>query len=369
MKPKLILVYLIALIFGIKAAKAQAPSDNDSVRSDTAFVPLITKPLPSPFEVEYSDTNLKNKVDNGEVKEKIKTYSKVYSAAGSDELKIENSFGEISVNTWDRNEFKVDVQIKVYADFDADADRFLDVIQISDSKTAGLVWFKTVIGNNGNLSPELWKGEGENHIKKIEINYVVYMPTKNTLSINNKYGNTILPDLPGKVTLHSFYGSLKAKNLLNPLNEIKVRFGDATISSLTGGSLQIAYGSLNLSESDKLNADISYGPAKIGTLRTSGNIKVKYCSKLQIAGLDKNLKVLDINSSYSNVKLGINKSENANFDINTYYGSFTYDKVRASLLGKVPGTEPQKNYTGQLGKGNPDKTITIRSNYGHVDFN
>ncbi|MBB6126832.1 DUF4097 family beta strand repeat-containing protein [Mucilaginibacter lappiensis] len=374
MKPKLLLVCLIAVIFGTNVANAQTVSDNDDARQDTAVVPIMMKTVPSPFELEYSGTDLKNKVENGQVKEKVKTYSKVYPAASNDELKIENSFGEVVVNTWDRKEFKIDVQIKVYANVDADADKFLDVIQISDSKVAGLALFKTVIGDDGSLSPELWKGEGKNHIKKIEINYVVYMPVKNTLSINNKYGNTTLPDLQGKVTIHSFYGSLKAKSLSNPLCEIKVHFGDVNIGSLTGGNLQIAYGSLNLSESDKLNADISYGPAKIGILHTSGNIKVKYCGKLQIATLDKNLKMLDINSSYSNVKLDINNNENANFDISTYYGSFNYDKDRASISDKTPGTDTrgftaQKSYTGQLGKGNPDKTITIRSNFGRVDFN
>jgi DUF4097 and DUF4098 domain-containing protein YvlB len=374
MKPKLILVCLIALMFGTGAAMAQAQSDNDNVRSDTAFVPVITKALPSPFEAEYSDSDLKNKVDNGEVKEKVKTYSKVYAAASNDELKIENSFGEVSVNTWDRKEFKIEVQIKVYANVDADADKFLDVIQISDSKTTGLAWFKTVIGDNGSLSPELWNGDGKNHIKKIEINYVVYMPAKNALSINNKYGNTTLPELQGKVTIHSFFGSLKAKSLSNPLSEIKVRSGDVTIGSLTGGNLQIAFGSLNLSEGDKLNADISYGPVKIGTLYTSGNIKVKYCGKFQIAGLDKNLKMLDITAAYSGVKIGINNNENANFDITTYYGLFKYDSAHASLSNKTPASDTrgftaQKNYTGQLGKGSPNKTITIRSNFGQVDFN
>ncbi|MBB6110125.1 hypothetical protein SAMN05421821_10868 [Mucilaginibacter lappiensis] len=374
MKPKLLLVCLIAVIFGTNVANAQTVSDNDDARQDTAVVPIMMKTVPSPFELEYSGTDLKNKVENGQVKEKVKTYSKVYPAASNDELKIENSFGEVVVNTWDRKEFKIDVQIKVYANVDADADKFLDVIQISDSKVAGLALFKTVIGDDGSMSPELWKGEGKNHIKKIEINYVVYMPVKNTLSINNKYGNTTLPDLQGKVTIHSFYGSLKAKSLLNPLCEIKVHFGDVNIGTLTGGNLQITYGSLNLAESDKLNADISFGPAKIGTLHTSGNIRVKYCGKLQIATLDKNLKMLDINSSYSNVKLDINNNENANFDISTYYGSFNYDKDRASISNKTPGSDTynsnaQKSYVGQLGKGSPDKTITIRSNFGRVDFN
>jgi hypothetical protein len=361
-------------MFGTNAANAQALSDNDSVRSDTAFVPLITKAAPSPFELEYSGSDLKSKVDNGEVKEKVKTYSKVYPAASNDELKIENSFGEVSVNTWDRKEFKVEVQIKVYANVDADADKFLDVIQISDSKTAGLAWFKTIIGDDGNLSPELWKGEGKNHIKKIEINYVVYMPAKNALSINNKYGNTTLPDLQGKVTIHSFYGGLKAKSLSNPLSEIDVRSGDVNIGNLTGGNLQITYGSLNLSESDKLNANISFCQVKIGTLHTSGNIKVKYCSKFQIEGLDKNLKMLDITSSYSSIKVGINNNENANFNISTYYGLFNYDKAHTDISDKTPATDThnftaQKNYVGRLGKGNADKTITIKSNFGHVDFN
>ena len=43
--------------------------------------------------------------------EKKKNISKSYNVGGSDKLSIDNSFGDVVINTWDKKEFKVDVEI------------------------------------------------------------------------------------------------------------------------------------------------------------------------------------------------------------------------------------------------------------------
>jgi hypothetical protein len=145
------------------------------------------------------------------------------------------------------------------------------------------------------------------------------------------------------------------------------------IETLTGSSLEIIQGSLNLLEGNKLNVDISYGPAKIGRISTSGNIKVQYCTALKITDLDKNLKTLNITSSYSSVKVGMADQKNANFDITTHYGMFNYSSASSvNILNQtVTDTESSstKSYQGQLGKGDPGKMITIKSDFGAVKFN
>ena len=319
------------------------------------------------------DKLLQEKVQTGEVKEKVKTFSKSYPADRNDVLKIENKYGKVTVNTWNKNEFKVDVQIKTYANEESEAQKLLDYINIEDHKDGDVVSFRTQINNlSGNNSWGLWKsGEGKTHVRKMEINYTVYMPSKNSVDISNSFGATELPDMEGKVTLHCSYGSLVAKVLSNTANVITVKYGSANIQELIGSDLDVAYGSLILGTGEKLNADVSYGPAKIGKIRSSANINSKY-GGVQIADLDKDIKNLAVNCEFGSLKLGLAENTNADFDVTVRYGSFNYRDLPVNLTVKAPederGFTPTKTYKGHVGKGNANKVIVIKSSYGSVKF-
>ncbi|SDP88634.1 hypothetical protein SAMN05428975_3368 [Mucilaginibacter sp. OK268] len=321
------------------------------------------------------DTNFSYNTDNDKQDgvEKVKNYSKSYSIDGNDVINLDNRFGRITVNTWSKSEVKVDVQIKVGANDDDLAQKLLDNVTIRDNKDGSGVYFKTNINNDDNGSSWSLFGGKRNNVRKIEVNYTVYMPSKNPLNVSNKYGATSLPDLDGKLNINNSYGSLVAKNLSNPGNQITVKYGSATIGSLNGSDLDVAYGSLSLGECNKLNADISYGSAKIGRITTSGNINVKFSGNLNINEVDKNIKNLSVNSSYSSVKLGISNEQNADFDVTVRYGSFNYGGHDINITSKSPsdndrGYSPTKNYKGHLGKGSNDRNITINTSYGSVSF-
>jgi len=321
------------------------------------------------------DTNFSYNTDNDKQDgiEKVKNYSKSYSIDGNDVINLDNRFGKITVNTWNKSEVKVDVQIKVGANDDDLAQKLLDNVTIRDSKDGSGVYFKTNINNDDNGSSWSLFGGKRNNVRKIEVNYTVFMPSKNPLNLSNKYGATSLPDLDGKLVINNSYGSLVAKNLSNPGNQITVKYGSATIGSLNGSDLDVAYGSLSLGECNKLNADISYGSAKIGRITTSGNINVKFSGNLNINEVDKNIRNLSVNSSYSSVKLGISNEQNADFDVTVRYGSFNYGGHDINITSKSPsdndrGYNPTKNYKGHLGKGSNDRNITINTSYGSVSF-
>ncbi|MBS7565989.1 hypothetical protein KHS38_16400 [Mucilaginibacter sp. Bleaf8] len=332
-------------------------------------------PLTNNFN--FSEDAISKKVQSGELKEKVKNYSKSYSVNADDKIQLSNRYGKVTVNTWNKNEVKVDVQVKAMANEDNEAQRLLDGVNITDSKENDVVSFTTSINstnkeNRGSIMAIFFGGE-KNTVRRVEVNYTVYMPAKNQLQVSNRYGATVLPDLAGKVIIDNAYGSLVAKSLSNAGNEIVVKYGSATIDNFSGSELNVAYGSLNLGEADKLNATVSYSSAKIGKLKTSGNLNVRYCGGLQIADLGRNLKSLSVNSSYSNIKLGMAENDNADFDITTHYGSFSYGDRPVNIVNKTPGDEERgwsstKTYKGKLGKGNSDKLIVIRSNYGSVKF-
>jgi hypothetical protein len=307
--------------------------------------------------------------DDNDADKQVKTYSKSYAVDAGTRLDINNRYGKVTVNTWNKNEFKVDVQIQVTADKADDTRKFIDRISINDSKQGQMVSFKTNIDKES--QPGLF-GSKTTSSRKIQINYVIYMPAQNALSITNRYGNVELPDLDGKVVINCTYGDLQAKSLSNPANQIKVSYGDARIASLKATELDISYGSLVLGSVDKLNADVKYSSAKIGKISTSGVINAKYGTGIQISNLDENMKNLLVNSKYSNIKLGLNDNEDVDFDVTVHYGSFNYGNNPVNILktenSEKKGFNPTKTFKGQVGKGNIARVININSSYSSVKF-
>lgn len=324
------------------------------------------------FDNSQANANLEKQVQSGEVKEKAKTFSKSYSLDNNDLIQIDNNYGKVSVNTWNKKEVKVDVDIKAYALEDDDAQKLLDQTTINSSKDGNTVSFKTDINRDSNSWWGTMTQNGKTvKMRKVVINYTVYMPAKAALTLNNKYGAVILPDLDGKLNIKTSYGGLVAKTLSNADNVIVVNYGDANIGSVTGSQVNVAYGSLALDEADNLNATVKYSPVKIGKLNSSGVIDLKYGGGLVINDLGKGLKTLSINSSYAPVKLSSVSNTNADFDVTTHYGDFFYDNA-TSVTSKTPenprGYTSTKTYKGHVGKGSADKTITIKSNYSNIKF-
>ncbi|GAB3922705.1 prefoldin domain-containing protein [Mucilaginibacter myungsuensis] len=324
--------------------------------------------LTSRYNYDRNDTELEKKIASGDVKMKTKNISKSFSVDANDVVKIDNKFGKVTINAWNKNEVKVDVDIKTYANDDDKADKLLDAVNIDSDKSSDGVSFITKIsrhdGNNVSI------GNGKYVINKTVINYTVYMPAKNPLNITNSYGAVILPDMNGKLTIKNQFGNFTAKALTNPDNSIEVRYGNANIESLYGSNLAVSFGALDLQLADKLNAKLEYTPAKIGRLTNSADIKVHFGEGIQIATLDKNLKTLSINSSYAPVKLA--SLNDANFNVTTSYGGFTYNDDKVNVTSKSPESDRSINttkvYKGTIGKGDSDKLITIKSNFSSVKF-
>jgi hypothetical protein len=339
-----------------------------AVRFDSTFNRNLNRTFSTPRINIDNDANLQKQIASGEVKEKVKTFSKSYPVDANDELTIDNRYGKVTVNTWAKNEVKVDVDIKGYSMDESDAQKLVDQTSISSDKDGNVVAFKT----NIDLGKNSWWGTSSENgkltkVHKVIINYTVYMPAKSDLTISNRYGQVSLPNLDGKLNINNSYGGLVAKALTNNDNIIVVRYGDANITSLNGSNLDVAYGSLALESADKLTAKISYSTAKIGKLTTSGDINVRYGNGLAINDLGKQLRTLNVTSSYAPVRLGSTADINADFDVTVRYAEFMYNnavKVTSQTPDKERGYTSTKTYRGQIGKGSNDKVITINANYG-----
>lgn len=99
---------------------------------------------------------------------------------------------------------------------------------------------------------------------------------------------------------------------------------------------------------------------------------MQYGSGLKIDNLDKTLKSLDIDASFTNVSLDLNGTENFLFDVTVKHNDFSYDNNCVKVVDKPDSDQKfdfTKNYKGYVGKSGSDNKVTIKSNYQQVSFN
>ena len=111
--------------------------------SFNGMVPDVDVAVNNNTSRNVSDEEYKKQVANGEITERVKNYSKSYSVDCNDVLQINNKFGKITVNTWNKSEFKVDVQMKFSSNNEETVNDLIEGSSISDSKVGSVVSFKT----------------------------------------------------------------------------------------------------------------------------------------------------------------------------------------------------------------------------------
>jgi formylmethanofuran dehydrogenase subunit D len=324
--------------------------------------------------------------------ERSKKLSKSYKVKASDQLSIENKFGKVHVNTWDKNEITVEV-IMIGRANDADrAQRIVDAINVEVNEGGGVIAFRTEIGK--------MQGNNHNGKKGFEINYTVSMPKGNPLKLKNSFGDVYLGNLDGKADLNVSYGSLKAENLTHAENFVKVAFGSGNVEYLKGGTLDVDYSKVNVERMGNLtvnsgfskltvekagNVDLKarYGDVQIGTIDNlvgsagfSGvdvnqvnekvNMKVEYCNDFDVNSVARNFKEINVDGSFSKISVTFDPATSFNFDVNVQYGDLdANDNLNNfSFVEKKSNSKVYRGNFGKTGGGN----VKISSRYGNVDF-
>ena len=111
--------------------------------------------------------------------DKKKYVEKNYNVSATTKLQIENKFGDVEINSWEKNEFDIKVEIIGKGRNEERSQRILDAIEIDITEGSGEIVFETEVGNLKNKN-----GEG------FEINYTIYMPDTNPLEIKNSFGDS-----------------------------------------------------------------------------------------------------------------------------------------------------------------------------------
>ncbi|MBB2146156.1 hypothetical protein GM921_11715 [Pedobacter sp. LMG 31464] len=398
------------LLLAIQVNAQQQPSV--SVNVSTSPTVSVTKSSNISYTTNSSvnvnsDVNVTTSVNVQEVGDdpmKAKTFSKSFSLDKNDKINLSNQYGNIVIKTWDKDEIKVDVDIKAYAKTDEDAQKLLDDVSITATKTGDLVTYRTNVGErNGDWGRRVKNGKTVWR-REAKVYYTVYMPSSNALTAGQSYGNITMDDFSGPTSLKVQYGNLITGDLRNTNNYVNVQYGKANLKNVNQARINHEYGGgLTVASINDLELDAQYTSVNIGTIKNNANIKQQYGSgctigyagslnltaeysnvkldklggiftgkveygKLDIGTVENGCKILNVDADYSPVILGFSPAFNAEFTVNTSYGGFKYgSNVTAKKQGDDRSYSSSKSYSGQIGKGGTAR-VSVKTEYESVTF-
>jgi formylmethanofuran dehydrogenase subunit D len=273
--------------------------------------------------------------------EKRKTYEKMYDLSSGDKVKVGNIFGDIKVTIWDKSEVKVKGELIVTAKTEEWANKVIDNLKITDSKSNGKISFQ--FENDS----KIYQNKGSS--QTMETNLEVFVPANTTLQLTNSFGDITLPDYSGSIDVENKFGNLIAGKLTN-VEELSVEFGKASIESLANA-----------------NATFKFSKIEIKNLIGANKLNYEFCNKSTLL-LSNSATTTNITESYSTLNIKPSADFTAAYDIRTSFGSLknktNIDFKRADEESKYADND--KEYEAQVG--NSSNKVKIKSSFGKIIF-
>ncbi|MFD1096181.1 hypothetical protein [Salegentibacter chungangensis] len=330
---------------------------------------------------------------------KQKKISKEYTVAADATLKIDNSYGNIDISTWDQNKVSIEVTIKVNGNDEEKLKKRLDEINVSFNQTSSGVSAKTNFGKeNKSWWDELFGGS--NNVN-MEVNYVVKAPESNNVDLRNDYGGIYIDKLSGNAKISCDYGKIDIGELLGGVNylnfdytknshidyvknaEINADYSEYVIeeagnliinADYTSSKVMKAenmkfgcdYGSINVEKVRNLEGNGDYLSTKIGRVFGSLDLKLDYGSA-SIEKIVESTKSVNIDTDYTGVKIGYDPEQAFSFDLTTSYGSIK--GVDGFEIEKRHESGQKKSFSGYNKSKDNSSKIRINTSYGSISFN
>lgn len=176
-----------------------------------------------------------------------KTYQKEFSLTDNSSIYLENRFGQMNIENWDKNSISITVEIKLdYPEGDKAA-RLLKAINIEFNQLGDDISAITKIDEDFMRS---WGNLFDSDSKDFSIDWEVKMPKQSNITLVNKYGDIFINELTGKCKIELKYGNLKANRILrdntDPLSNLTIGYGNATIDEVSWFKADIKYAKLNI---------------------------------------------------------------------------------------------------------------------------
>ncbi len=334
---------------------------------------------------------------------KSKKLNKTFTVSKSCVVDIENSFGNVTITTWNEPTVSIEVTVEVSGDNEDRVNRQLKEIDVDFEASSSRVSARTDAERESNSGRSLWNtlfSNDSNDNSNMKINYIVKMPVTATLDISNDYGTIKLDRIQGKANIRCDFGRLDIGQLLAENNELRFDYTkNSHIDYMKSGTIRADFSGFDLHGSEKVdfkgdytkakihevkdlifNSDFStiesgiaqnvtgrgdYSTIKLGLIKDKVNLNTDFGS-ISISELGSNFKEATVKSEYTGIKIYFNPDASFNFDIDTEFASIKLDDDLTVTRSENDTTDKERS--GFYLKENANAVINIRSSFGGVNL-
>jgi len=323
--------------------------------------------------------------------EYTKVIKKEFPIPPDGQLIINNKFGKVHCNNWDKNAVSFEITVTADAVSEKAATQMLDQVDFVFNIYPTQVEAKTRFSENGSREKS-----------NIRIDYVVNMPVGVNLNLTNKFGDIYINEIMGSTKIILGFGNLEANKLGNSDNQLEMEFSKANVNWIKGAVVNLKYSEMDIQYAGSLYLDSKFSnleASKIislnmnfegGTLDMENSSSVKSKSKfstLDIGRIDKSLNLdiqygnchihempvdftsIVINNKFGDVSIGIDEKASYRLDAELKFCDLDYASEHSKFsLRSISPTE--KILKGTIGteNENPEAKVQVRSEYGNVSL-
>lgn len=319
-----------------------------------------------------------------------KSINKSFQVNRDAELIVDNSFGKIHCEVWDKNEVVVEAEITAVASSLKESERLLANVKVDIRGNADKVEAITTMeekSSRGNKSV-------------VTVDYSIKLPRTLRLNLSNKFGDIFLDENAGSSLINLSYGNLQANRLAGQNHELNMKFSKGNLGTAEHLKLEVSYSELRAREITKLAVDSKFSTleientsvvsqesqydtselgetrevksvAKFSTIRIGSvseqlDLDMKYggCTVKEIGPSFKQVKVTN---SFGNIDLQFNPQSSFQLDAASSFGGVTFPKGSDITVDETSHTS--RSYKGTIGKeSRPQRVVNISTRNGDVNI-
>lgn len=324
-----------------------------------------------------------------------KTIRKEFTVNSDALLKIQNSYGNLVLHSWEEDRVLIEVHISAQGNNADKVAEKLEGVTVSFEASPSVVSAETHFEKNNSWN--WWKG---NDRVQMQVNYTITLPVKNSISLRNDYGNITLDRIDGHARISCDYGRLDIGELRGRNNDLRFDYtSKSRIGYMNSGEIKADYSGFILERGGSLELRADYTDAEIGQLENLdyscdyGNLEVEEVKNLigkgdyisvtagridEHASIDANYgsirigsfglaaKNISLTTEYTGIKIGFDQTRPFDFEINTEY---TGVKGKENLTIQInKESNPSRYYSGYFLRPADGPSLKINSAYGSISI-
>ena len=311
-----------------------------------------------------------------------------YDIKPDTEISINNKYGNVIINRWDKNQVDLKVTIEASGKNDNKTQQILDAIRIdiSDRISSGRLSFETQVGNiSGNAS--------------FSIHYDITMPNTNPLDLRNSFGSVYMGSYEGELEVDVKYGQFQAEDL--EMADISIEFSNSRceIETLKAGSLDLRYsklaienmgdieissqfseleienagvldldgryGNFEIENLKGLKGDLQFAGLDVENLEESFKLESRHGDGIRLENVSNKFNEIDIDTQFSSVDMSLEPGTQATLEFDLQFGNLRAHGDGISF-DKVIKENNYSEYEGYIGSKDASSSIKVATRHGNI---